>query len=618
MTPLSLIWLLAGALALAAAALHGRIPLRRPLPTLALAMGTFSIHWAAPVSQMADSTYSLLLSETILREQSFQLDRHFKPPLHPWLYPGLLPSGLPYQLVEVGDELHLSYAPGVAVLSIPAVGVMNLFGLHTINADRNYNFAGEKTMQRILAALLVAMLVCIIHHTALTALPHVPALLIALAAGFGTSLLSNASRAVWADTWASLLIGVVILHFFRVARTKRPLSPLILATLIAWSVFAKHTGVIPVLTITAYVALRHPRSLPVYLGVGLLWAAVLEWYSLFYLRAPVPFYYVMEDSPTSLFEALSEEIRPATILTGLAGVLISPSRGLLLYTPTPLFVAWLTVRHWRSIAPRGLALLAVATIALQILITAAWPIWHGGHAYGPRLFTTLIPWFALLAVLGVEALLKGGASSKPRIQCAAAGLLIALSVFIHARGAFVQATWAWNDRPGPEQFQRALWDWRDMQMLAGWTSLAPPLEFPALPLGERFDAGAPEVYPHLMQGWGNPWFGTRWTVAKKVGLAFGLDEIRDMELQLTVRPFLAGGRIAEQRVRVFLNGTLIADTALDEPLEHDLRLPLSSEILQPENILEFHLPNARTPASLGFGPWEAERALLVSEIELLQ
>ncbi len=88
---------------------------------------------------------------------------------------------------------------------------------------------------------------------------------------------------------------------------------------------------------------------------------------------------------------LPEESFSGVWLQGLAGLLISPGRGLFLYAPVlllalpsfPVFVR----RH------RFEGALAVGIILAHMLLYGKWFMWHGGYAWGPRFMVPTIPFF---------------------------------------------------------------------------------------------------------------------------------------------------------------------------------------------------------------------------------
>jgi 4-amino-4-deoxy-L-arabinose transferase-like glycosyltransferase len=88
---------------------------------------------------------------------------------------------------------------------------------------------------------------------------------------------------------------------------------------------------------------------------------------------------------------------------GLAGVLISPGRGMLLAFPavllSPLGVQWL----WRA-GQRVSTAALVSLTGLQVLNVATWHIWWGSWNWGLRLLLPALPILAVLAACGFHVL----------------------------------------------------------------------------------------------------------------------------------------------------------------------------------------------------------------------
>ena len=104
-----------------------------------------SVYLASPVRQVADSRYTLLVSEALYRHHTVTLDRFFREPLDPAVYPGFLGgtagpgSEHPYQLQRTSTGLHYRYGLGGPVLSVPFVIAFNAAGLSSIRADGRYD-----------------------------------------------------------------------------------------------------------------------------------------------------------------------------------------------------------------------------------------------------------------------------------------------------------------------------------------------------------------------------------------------------------------------------------------------------------------------------------------------
>ena len=155
-------------------------------------------------------------------------------------------------------------------------------------------------------------------------------------------------------------------------------------------------------------------------------------------------------------------------LTALAGVIISPSRGLLVYVPTLVFIVYLLARNWGNLPYRRLVVLSLAIIVLHVISVAGYPNWWGGGSYGPRLMTDLLPWFAMLAILGCAGAAQNRDFVLSRTELAAALTLLTLSVAINARGAFsVYAHHVWNLQMAIDHHPERAFDWSYPQFAAG-------------------------------------------------------------------------------------------------------------------------------------------------------
>lgn len=132
----------------------------------------------------------------------------------------------------------------------------------------------------------------------------------------------------------------------------------------------------------------------------------------------------------------------------MAGLLISPGRGLFVFTPVALLALWgLASTARRSTLARAL----LGAITAHFLFVATWNEWHGGESFGPRLLTDMLPalffflpealaaWPAPGAVLGllsVAVQLLGGWTYDYRWER------------LHQRGReFDTALWSWSDSP---------------------------------------------------------------------------------------------------------------------------------------------------------------------------
>src|SRR5882672_7047707 len=83
------------------------------------------IFLASHIHQVADSSYSMLLSESLLRHHSFALDNYALPRADPIFAGDYFKYGNIYQLEVVNGHVYYYFPPGSSLLSVPFVAVMN-------------------------------------------------------------------------------------------------------------------------------------------------------------------------------------------------------------------------------------------------------------------------------------------------------------------------------------------------------------------------------------------------------------------------------------------------------------------------------------------------------------
>ena len=431
---------------------------------------TLLIFLASPIHQVGDSKYSMLVSYSLLKKGSFAIDGYGLPRPGQLPQQGSVPHNQIYQLEVVNGRLFYHFPTGSSILSIPFVAGLDLVGVSPVNPDGSYNRVGEILIQVGTASFLMATLASILYLTSRLLLPFWWSVVIALSGVLGTQVWSTASRGLWSHTWGTLLLGCVVLTLVTQEKGNRPLNPILLATVLSWTYFVRPTNSVSILAITVYILIFHRRLFIRYAATGAAWFAAFIAYSWHYFGQIVPRYY------------RGYHLHFGSFWTAVAGNLISPSRGLFVFVPVLIFVTYLLARYWRKLPLPRLVVLAITAAAGHLVLVSCFDPWWAGHSYGPRYFTDLVPWFALLGILGVRAMLDShgepgtrSGSFGFRIELAVAGILLLLSVLIHGHGAFSHAARMWNVKPVDVDQQPArVWDWRRPQFLAGLLPVQPP------------------------------------------------------------------------------------------------------------------------------------------------
>jgi hypothetical protein len=213
-----------------------------------------------------------------------------------------------------------------------------------------------------------------------------------------------------------------------------------------------------VIAATVLVAVKHRRELPRYLLAAAAVALPFCAYNLHVYGALfAPYYQAARIIPASA----------ALFVEALAGNLVSPARGLLVFSPVFLFATWGAVLHWRERRNRAEVIAWSGVIVLHWLAVSGFPHWWGGYSYGPRFMTDLTPslcWFLAPVIAQLPGELRSGAWKRP--VAVGFSLTLVWSAFAHGRGATSRAAEAWNAYPADvDTNPHRLWDYGDLPFL---------------------------------------------------------------------------------------------------------------------------------------------------------
>jgi len=254
----------------------------------------------------------------------------------------------------------------------------------------------------------------------------------AWAFALGTSVWST-SQALWQHPSAVLCLAWAVVWMLRAedddAWAGRVALPLSLAAA------ARHADALLVIVLALGIAARWPRRIP----SMALWAAPAAAFVLGYqwLTFGSPLVHGFSGSLGRFSEPWG---------SGHLGLLVSPGKGLFVFTP----VALVAVAGLVSAARRGELWLATTLGAAALahwVLMGRWSEWHGGECFGPRMMTDVLPLLFLFLPDGLALL---GTLGK---------VLLALSVGVQALGAF-SYDYRWErlfQRP-PRASHAELWD----------------------------------------------------------------------------------------------------------------------------------------------------------------
>ena len=142
-------------------------------------------------------------------------------------------------------------------------------------------------------------------------------------------------------------------------------------------------------------------------------------------------------------------------LEGLAGVLVSPGRGLFVYSP---FLLLALAGMMAAIIRRDTFLVPVAAgIVLYILTVAIWNNWYGGKSFGTRMLSETLPGGMLLAAQSMMTWWKDVGWRKATVL-----ILAAWSVLVNYAGARHYPSVPFR---GDKEEHRAVWSLQDTELV---------------------------------------------------------------------------------------------------------------------------------------------------------
>jgi len=430
----------------------------RPWLLRAALLGVFfSIFVGSDKFLVSDANYSMLLSENLIRHRSFELDAYFPD------------EEKPYQIRRVEEHLFYLYPPGTSILSIPFVAVFNALGLSAVDEHgRPYSW-GERKIQKFLAPLLMALFTVLVYEIARAKLPPRWSLVCATVTALGTPVWSTASRSMWSHTWLLMLIGATAYLLVANAAGRVRLRGWLLGSLLAWAYFTRPTASIPIVILGIFLLVNHRRCLPGYVSALAGWGigfVIFSWYNFGSLLPP---YYLRATS----------RLGSDTFWEALAANIISPSRGLLVFVPQLLVVAYLLARYRSRLEHRDLLVASLSILIAHWLTVSSFSPWWGNFCYGPRFMTDVVPWMAVLGILALDAWLRTdrrAATSGLRFGGALVAFVVLVAMVFNGAAGISRRSKEWYHTPvSVNRDPSRLWDWRDPPFLA-WTRPRPSVE----------------------------------------------------------------------------------------------------------------------------------------------
>jgi len=326
-----------------------------------------------------------------------------------------------------------------APLYLPAVMWLNEHGWEQPNIDRAAELM-EKLSASILASIATVLMYLVLRREGgRWSLP------LALAFAFGTNTWMISSQALWQHAGGELLVALALLL---VVSPVTSLRLAILGCVCVLMAANRQPDALIAAAIGCFMIWRHGYRVMSWLAAGAAVPLALLLYFNLEFIGHLAGGYALGVAPGG-----KKFFHPGW--TGIFGLLVSPTRGLLVFTPFLLFLPVGLRLRLREPATRGLAIALLAAVIAQLLLYSQ-ADWRAGTSWGPRWLTDLLP---ILVWMLAPALLVLRPLARTLLL-----VTIAASVAVQAIGAFwytkvsdellfanpsqsVQAEWSFGNIP---------------------------------------------------------------------------------------------------------------------------------------------------------------------------
>jgi len=421
---------------------------------------------------IGDPMPATLLPVSILREADFDLDE-FGPlfEANPRL---VLVDEFVGSTQKQSGHLVSSYPVGGSILATPVYGVLLAAG--SFDEWWHYRIAGK-----LAASLMVALSAGLVLLAVADVAGKRAGWTLAAAYAFASDAWTVASQAMWQHGPGMLCLALAVLMLLRLEkRSSNSIAALAGAGLGA-AVIVRPLNLVPAAVLGVFVLVRHRERLLAFCAPLAILGSWLLWYNVSTFGNPAGGYEAVSEAPAHARLGIT----PATIFSypfwrGLAGNLISPNKGLLVFSPYLAFAFGGIAVAWRA-KSFPLARYLAIWVVMMIALLSKFAGWWGGGSWGPRYMCELfVPMTLLLACLWPKL-------CRSRAALALFGLCVASSVAVQVIGAFFSPCDYGGLRllADPAGFA---WTWRDPEILhclsVGFEQGPRPFEFLDL-LGKR-------------------------------------------------------------------------------------------------------------------------------------
>ena len=388
----------------------------------------------------SDPMGSFITSQAIIEHGTIKLDA----------YKDII-SHYQWQLIEKNDHLYYYFPFGSAVFAIPFVALTRLVKMNATKLEDEIKF------QAGMSAVTVSVVFILLFLLSSCYLNYFQSLLISSLFVFGTSIMSSMGVAFWSINLTTVFILLSLLLIARYeTEAADSISPYFLGIFLFSAFFCRPTAATFILTVFFYLFWIHRSAVIKTLITSGLLLLIFVIFSLIEFGRLLPDYY------------FPQRVGDANFVSGLYGTLFSSSRGLFIYSSFLILVFFGALLFLNRIRKRyTLILLPISWFMLHLITLSNFQHWWGGGGIGARLFTEIIPGFALVAVLLLSIVYRSVSKPLRGVIVGCAVLLSIPSIVLNTGIALYNTSITeWEADAFFDRYPEYLFSWRYPQFRA--------------------------------------------------------------------------------------------------------------------------------------------------------
>lgn len=408
----------------------------------------FYLAFFSPVTSAGtDPHFSLIVSQSLLENGTLYVDAYkAKIPEQFAVYES-------FQLREWQGNTYYRYPLGSSIFSVPIVWLVNRFDERDM-----LDVADNHQTQDLISALTVVAALWLVYALSRAFLDRSSSLAAALLFVAGSSLISTMGAALWSVNFLILfeLLILWLLVQYESGRSHWFFAPF-LGLLLFAAFFTRPTAVLFIAVVLLFLFLRHRAAF---------WPTAVV--SALCLLAFILFSWQVYGQWLPPYYASDSWIDPGNVILALYGLLVSPSRGLLIYNAFFLVTLVGSIIYFSELKRKPLFWLALFWFGLHLLLVASTRNWWGGYSYGPRLLTDSFPALFLISLMVWQQIHQRATRRAYRLALSLLLLLGGWSLYLNSyQGLFNLEALRWNGAlpPDVDRHPEIVFQWRYPQFL---------------------------------------------------------------------------------------------------------------------------------------------------------